>query len=1143
MSTAVGTIEYLANELAALFDPLAQRAANGTADSILEWVGLRPPDVSTTADDLTSGIASLASAASALPDQITALATAIQNQDAVTVASAGQALVTQFALIVKAAGAVAAALQALSTSGSLNPSQQAEMAAFAGEFVDRVLNRLFVEYLESRFSQIAIALMATGVIEVVDQPGGTAGSLSGAYTQKTFHFDRAAQMFTKPQDLLSDSFAWGQPGFDGVALFQALQTLLQWKFEVPAQLLQPTGMPATLEAFAFSATVDDAVSPPGIDLSVRVPGSATINTPIDLGDWQATVNVATNFPADITAKITPPFDVALDLSSGTAVFTLDLHFARSATADPFLLLGTAGGTSLQVQSPTADLKLDLQFDPANLSLTVDPQVSVQLQGGRLTVSSDGSDGFLSTLLSGNDIDANFNVGVTWSPSKGIAFVASAGLEIQVPTHISLGPLDISSIVLGAELQSDGTIPVELSASFDADLGPLTASVDRMGLLCNFSFPKGGGNLGPANAGFAFKPPTGVGLSVDAGIVQGGGFLYIDTEHGQYAGALQLMFADFLSLTAIGLINTKMPDGSSGFSLLIIITADFGAGIQLGFGFALMAVGGLLGLNRSMLFQPLMDGIRTGAIDSIMFPQNVIANAPRIISDLQAVFPPQQGVFLVGPMAKLGWGDGLITLSLGVIVEIPPGDIAILGILQLVLPDEDDDILLLQVNFAGALEFDKQRLYFFASLYDSHILFITLEGEMGLLMAWGDNANFVVSVGGFNPQFNPPPLPFPSPQRIEIDIINESFARIRCSGYFAVTSNTVQFGSQSEFFFGFSALNLSGSSGFDVLIQFSPFHLTADISTSFSVNVFGVGCYGIDMDLTLDGPTPWHAHGTASISFLFFSIGISVDFTWGESQSITLPPVAVMPILSGELDKQSNWKAVLPNGSNLLVALRQLPPSESSLVLHPVGFLQVSQRAIPLDLTLDKDGNQQPSDANYFTLDVTSGGLSKDRTLQEQFAPAQFKNMDDAAKLSQPAYVPMDSGIELTATGTTYASGTAITRNVRYDLTVIDIHAAPVFRRFYIFVASLFTHFLTGSSVTRCTLSNRRQQLSQPYTTHVSVSTESFAVALQANNTVFRADAASFTSQVAAQEYLAKAVAQDPGLAGALHVLPHFEVAA
>jgi hypothetical protein len=129
----------------------------------------------------------------------------------------------------------------------------------------------------------------------------------------------------------------------------------------------------------------------------------------------------------------------------------------------------------------------------------------------------------------------------------------------------------------------------LSAGFTASLGPLQAAVDRIGLNVTTTFPSHGGNLGPANLALAFKPPNGIGLSVDAGIVSGGGYLYIDTARGECAGAMQLMFADFLSLGAIGLIDTKLPDGSSGFSLLIIITADFGAGIQLGFGFTLNAV--------------------------------------------------------------------------------------------------------------------------------------------------------------------------------------------------------------------------------------------------------------------------------------------------------------------------------------------------------------------------------------------------------------------------------------------------------------------------------------------------------------------------------------------------------------------------
>jgi hypothetical protein len=59
----------------------------------------------------------------------------------------------------------------------------------------------------------------------------------------------------------------------------------------------------------------------------------------------------------------------------------------------------------------------------------------------------------------------------------------------------------------------------------------------------------------------------------------------------------------------------------------------------------------------------------------------------------------------------------------------------------------------------------------------------------------------------------------------------------------------------------------------------------------------------------------------------------------------------MPLLTAEFAKQSNWRTFLPAGSNLLVSLRQLDPSEAAFVLHPVGTLRVSQRLIPLDLTL------------------------------------------------------------------------------------------------------------------------------------------------------------------------------------------------
>jgi hypothetical protein len=666
-------------------------------------------------------------------------------------------------------------------------------------------------------------------------------------------------------------------------------------------------------------------------------------------------------------------------------------------------------------------------------------------------------------------------------------------------------------------------------------------VQGIGIQADLQFEHG--NLGPAQLDVSFLPPKGVGLSINAGVVQGGGFLYIDTSREEYAGALQLEIADFLSVSAIGLISTKMPDGTSGFSLLIIIAADFGAGIQLGFGFTLLAVGGLLGLNRTVLFQSLMDGIRTNAVQSIMFPQDIIANAPRIISDLRAIFPPQDGTFLIGPMAKIGWGEPtLISLSLGVIIEIPPGDAAILGILRAALPADDVAILVLQVNFAGVLEFDKQRFYFYATLFDSHVLFITLSGSMGVLFAYGDDANFVLSVGGFHPQFNPPPLPFPAPQRISIDLINESFARIHADGYFAVTTNTVQFGTHSDFFFGFSACSVSGSSGFDALIQFSPFHFIAEISTQFSVKVFGVGVYGVGIDVSLSGPTPWHVHGTASLSFFFFSIDIGIDFTWGDNPNTTLPPIQVMPILAAEAQKPSNWKTALPPNLKLLVTLRQLDPTEAALVLHPAGTLQVSQRAIPLDLQIDKVGSQAPSDANQFAFSVAGSALTKVRNLREPFAPSQFRNFDNATKLSQPAYVPQDSGIEL-AGSATLATATAITRPLRYDLTVIDKESEPVRFQFFPHSRAMFTNFLAGNSAGQSKLSASFRGMTQPQAGSVTVSSEMFAVALQSNNQAFHAEASAFLSQAQAQDYISNAVAANPSLEGALHVIPRFEVAA
>ena len=185
--------------------------------------------------------------------------------------------------------------------------------------------------------------------------------------------------------------------------------------------------------------------------------------------------------------------------------------------------------------------------------------------------------------------------------------------------------------------------------------------------------------------------------------------------------MELTFAEVISVRAVGILTTHLPDGSDTFSLLLIIVSEF-ARIQLSYGFTLLGVGGLLGLNRTVDLDALQVGVRDGTLNSILFPTDVVANAPRIISDLKRVFPPHEDRFLMGPMGKLGWGTPtLISAEIGLLLEIPRPAFAIIGVLRVQLPAEEFGTIYIQVNFSGSVDFEKGQLQFDASLYNSRIL--------------------------------------------------------------------------------------------------------------------------------------------------------------------------------------------------------------------------------------------------------------------------------------------------------------------------------------------------------------------------------------------------------------------------------------
>ncbi len=1063
---------------------------------------------------------------------------------------------------------VVTVIKKLSSAPVLNLPGTVDETLFRSEFPQQLLDYLMVDYLLNSQAKIGAIFQMAGIIRQTEEPA-MGNRLS--YTKKKIAWDDLGNFFSDPVAIFKNAFAWGTDTFKTQYFRDTIFDLgdaLDFPFyqgmlppEIQALVEKDISNPADVFPFAFKLVLFESQTP-DVDYRVgvsfqtlpkagtKLPGFSVI--PFASGSLEEIIELTENL--DLLIQL------GFDVSSGLAIFVRPKELAiktniigspsgenppsalklkvglayQNTDGKPTLIFGRENETRLEFLSYAAKLGAMVTSNGKNELF-----LENELKGGKLVIKAGENDGFLNSILPDDGLQGTFDVMVGWSSTQGVYFEGSGGLEISLPVHIDLTLIEVNGINIAVKPGAKG-IPIELGANFKANLGPLVATVENIGLTSTFSFPSdNSGNMGPVNYAMDFKPPNGVGLSVDVGVVKGGGYLFFDFDKGEYAGALELTFSEIVSLKAIGVINTKMPDGSPGFSLIIIITAEFGTGIQLGFGFTLLGVGGLLGLNRTMKLEALAEGVRTGTVDGIMFPTNVVENAPRIISDLKRFFPIHQGKFLIGPMAKLGWGTPtLISISLGIIIEIP-GNIAILGILKIALPTEEAALIVLQVNFIGAIEFDKERLWFFASMYDSRVLFITLEGEMGLLVGWGSDSNFVSSVGGFHPAFNPPALPFPNPVRISLNILNRSYAKIRVMGYFAVTSNTAQFGAKAELYFGFSALNVEGHIAFDALFQFSPFYMIIKVSASLSVKVFGIGCFSIRVKLSLEGPTPWKAHGTASISLLFFDIDVDIDVTWGERKNTTLPPISIMPLLVAEYEKQENWKALIPTNSNLLVTLRKIDAMEE-LVLHPIGSLQLSQRAVPLNLTLDKLGSQKPDDANLFTLEPSASDLSKIKTLEEKFAIAQFKNLKDSEKLSSPSFQNIESGLELSIKGEQFKTHKSVKRHIRYELITLDSNYKRNALKFFAFLPSLFANFLRGNTVAKADISFSTTLKYQPFAEKIIVQEPGFTVANTTNNKMYAPDA-QFRNQAQAKEFMNTQITRNPELLGKLHVLPNHEI--
>lgn len=847
------------------------------------------------------------------------------------------------------------------------------------------------------------------------------------------------------------------------------------------------------------------------------------------------------FRASITAGVDAfalgPDGLRLLFGEGGGGESLALRIELAREPEPGATVtrfGSTTGTRLEAERVRV-------LGEATLSTTEqDYGLLAEIAGAVLVIAPGDGDGFLQKILPAEGIRANFDLAVGFSNTRGFYFRGGAGLEVDLPLHFSIGPLALKSVNLAIRAKDDG-IRNELGATISVRLGPLTGIVEGIGLRAILSFPEEGGNLGAANLSIAFKPPSGLGLSVDGGGFKGGGLIGYEPEEERYSGMLELEFQGQFTLKAFALLNTRLPNGKSGFSLLIVISSEF-TPIQLGFGFKLMGVGGLLGLNRTVKVERLRAGLRDNTLSGILFPTDIIANADRILSDMRQVFPPESGRFVFGPMAKIGWGTPtLITIDLGLVIEIPdPIRVLILGVVRAVLPDEKAALLRLQVNFLGEINFQKKQLSFDASLFDSKLLAFTLTGDMAVRLYWGAEANFLMTVGGFHPAYQPPPMNLPTIRRLTLALISGDNPRLTLETYFAVTSNTVQFGAKVELYASAWKFNVYGFLSFDVLFQFNPFYFIAEITATLALRVGSSSIASIKLELTLEGPTPWRAKGTAKFKICwFFTLKIRFNKSFGEERNTTLPDVAVLPLLKEALKAADNWEAELPAGGHRLASLREIT-DRSLLLVHPVGTLKVSQKVVPLNIRIERMGNQRPSDAHEFA--ITGVSIGNVETTQESFAPAQFFDLTDEEKLASPSFKNFDGGVRM-GEPERLLTGYAGLRKVEYELKYIDSQREQrlvLAQDVFVVDQLAFNSWSLQGAVAKSELSFARNRKSSLAPAEVGVLQEPFAIVNTGDLKLFD-EGSLLGSERAAFARINSLIANDPALRGKLQVVPAFEM--
>ncbi len=937
---------------------------------------------------------------------------------------------TVVAEVLVALGYVQQAVAALGSGG--NPAAALSVIGPVLQQVDRLSNLQAGSRYPSAFSIGKILLMLSGDAQADPPANHEADKLAAILGAVSANDVANAQAALGIVSLLIGSMidrSFTAPSADAAAAW-VQQALPDFTGQPKLTLTAPAGLGGSLEIN------------PGPPSAIKAALNLAVSKSKPIDGTSITLGLSASAGVGVLVPIAPPGPVKV---SGAYELGIDLKRSKSGGA---LVIGS---DELGVKLAIGELGVSMLFKNGA------PALQFFAKDAKATIKP--SDGFLKLIL-GDGIELGLDVTAEADVAGKLRLINGTGLHASLPVPtLPTGPFELQLINLGLD-PIDGSfahLKVEVSASFGVSLGPFAATVDRLGILLDVNVVNAG------TIGFAFKPPNGIGLSLDAGIVKGGGYLAVD-ENG-YAGILELKMLA-VDVKAIALLNTH---SEAGFSLLLLIFGQFPA-IQLSFGFTLTGVGGLIGVQHTASPPALSQALGAGQVDAVLFPENPVANAPQIINTLRTMFPIKSGGFIIGPMLELGWGTpSLVTVRLGLLIEA--GQFTLLGQAIIQIPplvSSDLALLYLRLDFVGSVVFDPLRIAFDAKLIHSRVALISITGQFAFRAQFGDNPTFLISAGGFHPRFKEIPADIPAPfdrvgASLDIGIVG-----VELKGYFAITSATIQAGAALRAWADIGIASIEGGFGFDAICYLVPkFYFELDIFAYLDVHVFGIDFASIHLSGTLAGPGRWHIAGNAEVHtpWPLPDFSVHIDESWGTDRDTPQITVNVANELVKEIEKIANWSAQLPRGGDGLVTLADIAPG-TDVLAHPLGTLVFQQKLVPFELRMAKASGSKIDGANEFfggTLQLTQDGqpvpgAPAPQPRSDFFAAAQFLELSQDDRLAKPSFESYTAGYELG--DDSFALSEVIEETLNYEEA--DLGAVPVARGLRRLALGAYTEAKSGA---------------------------------------------------------------------------------